>query len=129
MKSFAFISFEGNGMPSWRLSFGSAEGGVERKLGCNLQSISSSIEGRLPENTASWQARVRSVNLKTCCKQRSGRIEPSYSCVWITAPESSNTRIIARCEQDKEWNFAYATALRTASGPAYQIGPCRSRSL
>ncbi len=32
-------------------------------------------------------------------------------------------------ESDQEQYFAYATALRTASGPAYQIGPCRSRPL
>ena len=41
----------------------------------------------------------------------------------------SNTRIIVRHERDQEQYFAYATALRTASGPAYQIGPSRSRSL
>jgi len=29
----------------------------ELELDCNLQSISASIEGSLPENTASWQAR------------------------------------------------------------------------
>src|SRR5262249_40365485 len=50
-------------------------------------------------------------------------------CASITALESSNTRIIAWREDDQERYFAYATALRTASGPAYQIGPCRSRSL
>jgi hypothetical protein len=31
--------------------------------------------------------------------------------------------MIARRERDKERNFAYATALRIASGPEYQIGP------
>ena len=29
---------------------------VAVELDCNLQSISASIEGSLPENTASWQA-------------------------------------------------------------------------
>jgi hypothetical protein len=42
---------------------------------------------------------------------------------------SFNTRIIARCERERERYFAYATALRAASGSAYQIGPYRNRSL
>jgi hypothetical protein len=33
-------------MPSWRLSYGSVEGGVERKLDCILQSISCRYVGK-----------------------------------------------------------------------------------
>src|SRR4030095_7042025 len=53
----------------------------------------------------------------------------AYLCIWTTEPESSNTRIIARCDREWERYFAYAIALRTASGPAYQIGPYRNSSL
>src|SRR5215470_14012391 len=42
---------------------------------------------------------------------------------------STCTRICARFERERERYFAYATALRIASGPAYQIGPYRNRSL
>src|SRR4029453_9469706 len=51
------------------------------------------------------------------------------SFVIITVLDSSNTRMIALCESDHERYFAYATALRTASGPVYQIGPYRRPSL
>ena len=54
---------------------------------------------------------------------------PLYSCIWTTSPQSSNTRIIARCDRWWERYFAYAIALRMASGPAYQIGPYRNNSL
>src|SRR5262249_1928796 len=54
---------------------------------------------------------------------------PFDSCVRITAPKSSNTRMFAGCERERDRYFAYATALRTASGPPYQIGPYRNRSL
>ena len=36
---------------------------------------------------------------------------------------SLNTRMTAGRAQEREQYFAYATAQRTASGPAYQIGP------
>src|SRR6266513_4673565 len=52
-----------------------------------------------------------------------------YSCISTKAPESSTTRIIARWDREWERYFAYAIALRTASGPAYQIGPYRNSSL
>src|SRR6476660_5467433 len=62
-----------------------------------------------------------------CC---AGALEaPLYACIWTTAPESSNTRIIARCDRKWERYFAYAIAFRMASGPAYQIGPYRNSSL
>src|SRR5260370_16690729 len=51
---------------------------------------------------------------------------PYRSCVSVTLTASSNTRMIARREREREWYVAYATARRT---PAYQIGPYRSRSL
>src|SRR5262249_24321770 len=51
------------------------------------------------------------------------------SCVRITAPKSSNTRMFADCERERDRYFAYATALRIASGPAYQIEPYRNPSL
>ena len=35
---------------------------------------------------------------------------PLYACIWTTAPESSNTRIIARCDREWERYFAYAIA-------------------
>ena len=38
------------------------------------------------------------------------RKAPLYACIWTTAPESSNTRIIARCEREWERYFAYAIA-------------------
>jgi hypothetical protein len=41
---------------------------------------------------------------------RHGRKSPLDQCVWITAPKSSNTRIFARCERERERYFAYATA-------------------
>jgi len=62
--------------------------------------------------------------------RRSSSLKSPYcSCVLVTLPSSSNTRMIAWCERQRERYFAYATAQRTASGPAYQIGPYRSRSL
>ena len=54
---------------------------------------------------------------------------PWCAYVLVTVLDSSNTRMIALCESDHEQYFAYATALRTASGPVYQIGPYGSRSL
>src|ERR1051325_5439439 len=54
---------------------------------------------------------------------------PLYPCIWTTSPESSNTRMIARCDLQWEQYFAYAIALRTAAGPAYQIGPYRNSLL
>jgi len=59
MKTFAFIWLEGNECKSWRSSYGGMKRGVELKLDCNLQSISASIEGSLPKNTASWQVLFR----------------------------------------------------------------------
>jgi hypothetical protein len=47
---------------------------------------------------------------------------PLYSCIWTTAPESSNTRIIARWDREWERYFAYAIALRTASGERSETG-------
>jgi hypothetical protein len=63
----------------------------------------------------------------------SGRVtlskSPYCSCVSVTLPDSLNTRMIAQREREREQYFANATALRTASGPAYQIGPRLKRSL
>jgi hypothetical protein len=52
---------------------------------------------------------------------------------WISASglqrPSRPTRRSLPGSSARERYFAYATALRTASGPAYQIGPYRNRSL
>ena len=71
---------------------------------------------------------------KQLASVRGSRVQPAFlteeqAIDYATHWSGSNTRIIVRHERDQEQYFAYATALRTASGPAYQIGPCRSRSL
>jgi hypothetical protein len=47
---------------------------------------------------------------------------PLYSRISSKAPESSNTRIIARWDREWERYFAYAIALRTASGNRSETG-------
>ena len=60
----------------------------------------------------------RSMLKGKCCNKRgltAGENRSSYPCIWTTPPESSNTRIIARCDLEWERYFAYAIALRIAS--------------
>jgi TolB-like protein/Tfp pilus assembly protein PilF len=49
------------------------------------------------------------------------------SSVSATLPLSLNAPIVAGCEGESQRYFACTTALRTASGPAYQVGPRQSR--
>jgi hypothetical protein len=58
-----------------------------------------------------------------------GRNRRLVSASGLQCRSRPSTRMSARCERERERYFAYATALRTASGPAYQIGPYRNRSL
>src|SRR5262249_52165858 len=72
---------------------------------------------------------IRVMDHGTQRRLTTGGRAPLYPCIWTTAPESSNTRIIARCDRKYERYFAYAIAWRIASGPAYQIGPYRNSVL
>src|SRR5262249_33453916 len=67
------------------------------------------------------------------CSSQNASLEilnaPLYPCICTTSPASSKTRMIARCDLEWERYFAYAIALRIASGPAYQMGPYRNSLL
>src|SRR5262245_7966501 len=88
------------------------------------------FRGRCPR--LRW-SRLFSLIAKGKCYNKRGshhsRKSTFYQCKSTTAPESSNTRIIARCDRKWERYFAYAIALRIASGSEYQIGPYRNNLL